>query len=66
MYLQGLLSPTESKAVQLMAMALEGGDIQAMQKFVGQGRWQDKKLLRKHWQLVDETLGEEEGSGFSG
>jgi SRSO17 transposase len=61
MYLQGLLSPIESKAIQPMAMALEGGDIQAMQQFIGQGQWQDEKLLRKHWQLVDETLGEEDG-----
>jgi SRSO17 transposase len=61
MYLQGLLSPIESKAIQPMAMALEGGDIQAMQQFIGQGKWQDEKLLRKHWQLVDETLGEEDG-----
>jgi SRSO17 transposase len=61
MYLQGLLSPIESKAIQPMAMALEGGDIQAMQQFIGQGKWQDGKLLRKHWQLVDETLGEEDG-----
>jgi SRSO17 transposase len=61
MYLQGLLSPIESKAIQPMAMALEGGDIQAMQQFIGQGQWQDEKLLSKHWQLVDETLGEEDG-----
>jgi SRSO17 transposase len=32
-----------------------------MQQFIGQGRWQDEKLLQKHWQLVDETLGEEDG-----
>ena len=61
MYLQGLLLPIESKAIQPMAMALEGGDIQAMQQFIGQGQWQDGKLLRKHWQLVDESLGEEDG-----
>jgi ribosomal protein S18 acetylase RimI-like enzyme len=41
-------------------MALEGGNIQAMQQFIGQGRWQDEKLLQKHWQLVDETLGEDD------
>ena len=69
-YLQGLMLPIEQKAIQPMAMALEGGDIQAMQQFIGQGRWQDEKLLQKHWQLVDETLGENDavyivdGSGF--
>jgi SRSO17 transposase len=60
-YLQGLISPIERKAIQPMAMALEGGNIQAMQQFIGQGRWQDEKLLQKHWQLVDETLGEDDG-----
>ena len=60
-YLQGLMLPIEGKAIQPMAMALEGGDIQAMQQFIGQGQWQDEKLLKKHWQLVDETLGEDDG-----
>lgn len=60
-YLQGLLSPLERKAIQPLAMALEGGNIQAMQQFIGQGRWQDEPVLRKHWQLVDETLGEADG-----
>lgn len=60
-YMQGLMLPIESKAIQPMAMALENGDIQAMQQFIGQGRWQDKAVLEKHWQLVDETLGEEDG-----
>jgi len=60
-YLQGLMLPIERKAIQPMAMALEGGNIQAMQQFIGQGRWRDENLLHKHWQLVDETLGEEDG-----
>jgi len=60
-YLQGLLAPIESKAIQPMAMNLEGGDIQAMQQFIGQGQWKDEKLLKKHWKLVNETLGEEDG-----
>jgi SRSO17 transposase len=59
-YLQGLLLPIERKAIQPMAMALDGGNIQAMQQFIGQGQWQDEKLLHKHWQLVDETLGEDD------
>jgi SRSO17 transposase len=61
MYLQGLVAPIESKAIQPMAMTLEGGNIQAIQQFIGQGRWQDEKLLKKHWQLVNGTLGEEDG-----
>lgn len=60
-YLQGLMLPIERKAIQPMAMSLEGGNIQAMQQFIGQGGWQDKPVLSKHRQLVGQTLGETDG-----
>jgi SRSO17 transposase len=60
-YLQGLMAPIERKAIQPMAMSLEGGNIQALQQFIGQGQWRDERLLHKHWQLIDETLGEDDG-----
>jgi SRSO17 transposase len=60
-YLQGLMRPIERKSIEPMALALDGGDVQAMQQFIGQGQWQDDMLLRRHWRLVDETLGEADG-----
>lgn len=60
-YLQGLMAPIERKAIQPMAMSLEGGNVQAMQQLIGQGRWKDEPLLQKHRHLVDETLGEADG-----
>ena len=60
-YLQGLMLPIERKSIEPMAMALEGGDVQAMQQFIGQGQWQDAALLQQHWRLVDATLGEADG-----
>lgn len=60
-YLQGLLLPIERKSIEPMALALEGGNVQAMQQFIGQGQWQDEALLRQHWRLIDETLGEADG-----
>src|SRR5262249_9268102 len=60
-YLQGLMLPIERKSIEPMALALDGGDGQAMQQFIGQGHWQDEALLRPHWSLVDETLGEADG-----
>ena len=60
-YLQGLMLPIERKSIQPMALALEEGDIQAMQQFIGQGCWQDSKLLAQQRQLVNETLGEADG-----
>jgi SRSO17 transposase len=60
-YLQGLLLPIERKSIEPLALALAGGNVQAMQQFIGQGQWQDAPLLHKHWQLVDDTLGEADG-----
>jgi SRSO17 transposase len=60
-YLQGLMLPIKRKSIQPMAMALEDGNIQALQQFIGQGKWQDGELLAKHRQLVNETLGEVDG-----
>lgn len=60
-YLQGLLAPIPRKAIQPMALALEDGNVQAIQQFIGQGRWQDEPFLQKHWQLVEATLGEADG-----
>lgn len=60
-YLQGLMLPIERKAIQPMALALEGGNVQAMQQFIGQGCWEDEAVLRKHGELVEETLGEAGG-----
>ncbi len=61
MYLQGLLLPIAFKAIHPMAQSLEGGDIQAMQQFIGQGKGEDVALLHKHWALGEETLGEAAG-----
>jgi SRSO17 transposase len=60
-YLQGLLLPIARKSIEPLALALAGGNVQAMQQFIGQGQWQDTPLLHKHWQLVDATLGETDG-----
>jgi SRSO17 transposase len=57
--LQGLLRPIERTSID--PLALEGGNVQAMQPCSGPGQWQDTALRRKHWVLVDETLGEADG-----
>lgn len=60
-YLQGLMLPLQRKSIEPMALALAGGNVQAMQQFIGQGQWQDAALLQQHWRLVNETLGENDG-----
>ena len=60
-YVQGLMLPIARKSIEPMALALDGGNVQAMQQVVGQGQWADEPLLHQHWRLVEETLGEADG-----
>jgi SRSO17 transposase len=57
-YTEGQLLPLERKSIEPMADALVGGNVQAMQQFIGVGAWDDGAVLAKHQQLVAETLGD--------
>lgn len=57
-YTEGQLLPLERKSIEPMADALVGGNVQAMQQFIGVGAWDDDAVLARHQQLVAETLGE--------
>jgi SRSO17 transposase len=60
-YVPGLMLPSERPSIEPMALALAGGDVQAMQQCIGQGQGPDDMVLRRHWRVVDETLGEADG-----
>jgi SRSO17 transposase len=67
-YLEGLLTAeVPRKNVEAMALRRYGagaeasGRVRSMQQFIGASRWDDRAILAKHRQLVDETLGEEDG-----
>src|SRR5918998_5293709 len=59
-YLQGQLLDLERKSIEPMALALQGGDVQAMQQFISAGAWDDAPILAHHQRLVAETLGDPE------
>ncbi len=59
-YLEGQLLPLERTSIAPMADALVGGDVQAMQQFIGLGAWDDDAVLAKHQQVVAEALGDPE------
>lgn len=59
-YLQGQLLHLERKSIEPLALALEGGNVQAMQQFISDGAWDDDLILETHRQLVAETLGDSE------
>lgn len=60
-YLEGLLLEIPNKAIEPMAERLEGGNVRAMQQFIGAGAWDDEAILKQHQRLVDESLGEPDG-----
>lgn len=57
-YTEGQLLPLERKSIEPMADALDGGDVQAMQQFIGLGAWDDEAVLARHQELVAATLGD--------
>ncbi len=57
-YLRGQLLHLERKSIEPMALALPGGDVQAMQQFISVGAWDDAVLLEHHQRLVAQTLGD--------
>jgi SRSO17 transposase len=63
-YLNGLLLDIPDKAIEPMILALEGADpnaIRGMQHFISEGVWGDEAILKRHWQEVDQYLGDEDG-----
>ena len=57
-YTEGQLLPLERKSIEPMADALVGGNVQAMQQFIGVGAWDDDAVRVKRQQLGAETLGD--------
>ncbi len=67
-YLRGLLvADVPRKNVEAISLRLLGADsqaenrVRALQQFVGVGAWDDQAILTKHRDLVDETLGQDDG-----
>jgi SRSO17 transposase len=63
-YLHGLLLDIPRKSVEPMVLALDGANAKAvrtMQLFISEGAWADEAILQRHWQEVDQTLGEADG-----
>ena len=64
LYLQGLLLEIPRKSIEPMVLALRGAngnDVRGMQQFIGEGRWEDERILNQHWIEVDNSLGEVDG-----
>jgi SRSO17 transposase len=63
-YLCGQLSNIERKTIEPMVLDLKGADpnaVRALNQFLGAGGWDAQTLLRRHQELVAESLGDPEG-----
>jgi len=63
-YLRGLLADLPRKSIGPMVLALVGADrnaVRGMQQFLSAGTWDDDALLRRHWQEVEQDLGDDDG-----
>lgn len=63
-YLRGQLSDLPRKTVEPMVLALRGHDpaaVRAAQTFLGEGAWDDTAIVRRHQELVAQSLGEPDG-----
>jgi SRSO17 transposase len=60
-YMMGQFSQIERKSIEPIAIAMEGGKIRAMQRFVSDAPWDDEKLIYKYRKLLVDDLGHPDG-----
>jgi SRSO17 transposase len=62
LYLQGLLSDTERKNVEAMALALRGPEaVRALQRFVTEYQWDESSMRQRHWKECAQVLADPQG-----
>jgi SRSO17 transposase len=62
LYLQGLLSDTERKNVEAIALELKGPQVvRNLQRFITEYEWDEDWMRQQHWKLCAQTLADEQG-----
>lgn len=60
-YMVGQLGQLERKSIEPLALSMEGGKVRAMQSFISDVIWDEKRMIRKYGALVNEDMGDPEG-----
>ena len=60
-YMAGQFSELERKSIEPIALALDNGNVRALQRFVSDAPWDDDKILSKYRSLVSDDLGSPDG-----
>jgi len=62
LHLQGLLSDTERKNMEAIALRLDGPeDVRSLQRFMSDYQWDEQWMRKRHWELSAETLSDPRG-----
>jgi SRSO17 transposase len=60
-YMVGQYRPLARKSIEPMALAVEGGRIRSLQRFLSETVWDEEQMRWNYHQLVAEALGEPDG-----
>ena len=60
-FMAGQLSDLERKSIEPIALAIENGNVRAMQRFVSDAPWADANIAIKYRSLVNDDLGSPDG-----
>jgi SRSO17 transposase len=61
-YMAGQFGPLERKSIEPIAIAVNSGNIRAMQRFVSDAPWNEEKMIVKYRSLVNDDLGSPNGA----
>ena len=62
LYLQGLLSDTERKNIEAIALKLDGPErVRNLQRFMSDYQWDEPWMQKRHWELCAQTLSDPQG-----
>ena len=60
-YMVGQYSPLARKSIEPMALAVEGGRVRSLQRFLSETVWDEEQMRWNYHQLVADELGEPDG-----
>jgi SRSO17 transposase len=61
-YMAGQFSPLERKSIEPIALAVEDGNVRALQRFVSDAPWDEDKMIIKYRSFVSDDLGCPDGA----
>jgi len=61
-YMAGQFSEIDRKSIEPIALSVEDGKVRAMQRFISEAKWNEKKIEYKYRNMVNDDLGHPEAA----